>query len=58
MKKNDAIRAFGSVSELARAIGITPQAISQWPDELTPAMKDRVIAALVRTGRSLSLIAS
>ena len=30
--KDAAIQAFGNASELARAIGTTPQAIYQWPD--------------------------
>ena len=48
MKKTDAISKFGSATKLARAIGITPQAVIQWPEELSPALNDRVIAALVR----------
>jgi DNA-binding transcriptional regulator YdaS (Cro superfamily) len=54
MKKKDVIKLFGSLSNLARAIGISPQAVSQWPDELTPAIRDRVIAAAVRIGCPLT----
>lgn len=50
MKKQDAIQAFGTPSKLARAIGITPQAVYQWPEELTDIIRDRVIAAAVREG--------
>ena len=53
MKKTDAIKKFGSATKLARAIGITPQAVVQWPDELTPAIEDRVIAAIVRSRQSI-----
>lgn len=38
----------GSVSSAAAAIGITPQAVTQWPDELPPRIADRVYAALAR----------
>lgn len=49
MTKTDAIRALGgTISSAARAIGITPQAVGQWPDELPPAIRDRVQAALWR----------
>ncbi len=48
MTKEEAIQLFGSGSKLARAIGVSPQAIYQWPDVLTRALEDRVLAALVR----------
>ncbi|MGH9894063.1 MAG: Cro/CI family transcriptional regulator [bacterium] len=52
MRKSEAISMFAnSTSCLARAIGITTQAISQWPEELPPRIEDRVIAALAREGR-------
>lgn len=38
----------GTVTSAAAQIGIRPQAISGWPDELTPALRDRVQAALYR----------
>jgi len=34
MKKLDAIRCAGSKAKLARALGVTPSAVSQWGDEL------------------------
>lgn len=34
MKKNEAIALFGSVSELAAALGITRHAIYQWGTEI------------------------
>ena len=34
MKKKDAIEHFGGVADLARALGITPEAIYQWGDEV------------------------
>ena len=48
MTKQEAIRLFGTGTKLARAIGVTPQAIYQWPDELTPVLNDRVMAAMMR----------
>ena len=50
MNKRKAIETFGSVTKLAKAIGIFPQAVSKWPDKLEPRVADRVIAACVRTG--------
>lgn len=49
MFKADAVRALGgSISEAARRCRIKPQAVSGWPDPLTQAIEDRVIAALAR----------
>lgn len=49
MKKTDAIRLLGgTVSEVARAIGIKSQAVTQWPEELPRRIEDRVIAAIAR----------
>lgn len=49
MFKTWAIEALGgSIAAAAREIGITPQAVGQWPDELPPAIRDRVQAALWR----------
>ncbi len=53
MKKQDAIRIFGTGTKLAHAIGISPQAVYQWPEELTAALNDRVIAAAIRENLSL-----
>jgi len=53
MNKTDAINQLGgSPTSAAKAIGIKPQAVSQWPDPLTPRIADRVIAALARKKRS------
>lgn len=49
MKKTEAIdKLGGTVADAARACGITPSAVSQWPDELPRRIEDRVIAAIVR----------
>lgn len=49
MKKIDAIQLLGgSVTEAAKAIGIMPQAVTQWPDELPSRIADRVIAAVAK----------
>lgn len=50
MRKITAIEAFGSASTLARAIGIAPQAVYQWPEHLSPKVADRVVAAALRSG--------
>ena len=48
MTKQEAIKLFGTATKLARAIGICPQAVYQWPDILTPLLNDRVMAAMMR----------
>ena len=49
MKKEQAIVLLGgTVVKAAEAIGIKPQAISQWPDVLHARLIDRVQAALYR----------
>ena len=49
MNKSQAIDLLGgTATSAAAAIGISPQAISGWPFELTPAISDRVLAALAR----------
>ena len=51
MLKQRALDAFGGVVKASEAIGVTPQAVSAWPEHLGSRISDRVIAALVRTGR-------
>ncbi|RMD64883.1 hypothetical protein D6833_03735 [Candidatus Parcubacteria bacterium] len=53
MKKIEAIKLFGGVKKLADAIQITHSAVSMWPDELSPTMRDRVIAAALRHGKPI-----
>lgn len=49
MTKQEAIRLLGgTAASAARRIGISPSAISLWPDELTDAICDRVQAAIAR----------
>lgn len=49
MEKAEAIRLLGgTVAAVADAIGISPQAVSLWPDTLPPRIADRVQAALYR----------
>lgn len=49
MKKSEAIALLGgTVRAAADAVGISPQAVSLWPDELPQRISDRVQAALWR----------
>ena len=49
MHKLKAIELLGgSIASTAEAIGITYQAVNQWPDELPPRIADRVQAAVAR----------
>lgn len=54
MQKQEAINLLGkTATEAANAIGITPQAFGQWPDELPKRLIDRVQAALWRKQEAL-----
>ena len=48
MTKIEAIKRFGSVRKLAAALGISVQAVYQWPDTLEQATSDRIVGAAVR----------
>lgn len=49
MDKAEAIRLLGGTNTAAaERIGITVQAVGQWPDTLPPRIADRVMAALAR----------
>lgn len=49
MLKANAIELLGgSVADVAKAVGVSPQAVSQWPDDLPPRIEDRILAALAR----------
>jgi len=51
MTKHDAISLFKSRRELAKTLGISRAAISQWPEVLSQRLTDEVIGAAIRTGR-------
>ena len=49
MHKAKAIELLGgSAVSAATAVGVTPSAVSQWPELLPPRIADRVLAALAR----------
>jgi DNA-binding transcriptional regulator YdaS (Cro superfamily) len=49
MDKTTAIKLLGGTAKLAaQEIGITPQAVGQWPASLPPTIADRVQAAIAR----------
>lgn len=49
MRKSEALKLLGGTpAAAASAIGITPQAVYAWPEELPPTIADRVLAALYR----------
>lgn len=53
MKKSQAIKMLGgTAAAAAEAVGITSQAVAQWPDDLPRRIKDRVEAALYRQGKA------
>jgi len=58
MFKYEAIQVLGgSVAETAKALGVTYQAVSQWPEILSPRIADRVQAALWRKQHPLPVMA-
>jgi transcriptional repressor of cell division inhibition gene dicB len=49
MNKAEALRLLGGTLTAAAAeIGISPQAVNDWPEVLPPRIADRVLAALYR----------
>lgn len=49
MQKTKAIELLGgSIATAAEAIGVSYQAINQWPDELPERIADRVLAVQAR----------
>jgi hypothetical protein len=59
MLKSKAIALLGGTSTAAaQAIGITPQAVNDWPDKLPPRIEDRVLAALYRREQELRKLAA
>lgn len=53
MDKQTVISHFGSPKATAEALGITQQAVGQWPDTLTERIENRVLAALARRGEAV-----
>lgn len=51
MKKSDAIKLFKRAYKLAEAVGVTPGAVSQWPEELPQQKVDMIVGAAVRLGK-------
>ena len=51
MKKREALQLFGGVRATARAVGVAAGSVSKWRDPLSPRVRDRVLAALLRAGR-------
>lgn len=50
MLKTEAIALFESQADLADALGVSPSAISKWPDELTDRQANEVIGACASRG--------
>lgn len=49
MLKSRAIELLGgTVTSTAQAIGVSPSAVTQWPDELPDRIADRVLAVQAR----------
>ncbi len=54
MTKDEAIRLLGGTpAAAAKEVGVTVQAVAQWPDELPKRIADRVQAALWRKAQGI-----
>ena len=49
MTKDEAKALFGSVTELAKAMGVTRQSFYKWADPLPQSKADQVLGAYMRT---------
>jgi DNA-binding transcriptional regulator YdaS (Cro superfamily) len=57
MDKAKAIELLGgTVSAAAAEVGVTPSAVTQWPDPLPQRIEDRVLAAIARKHLAPELI--
>lgn len=57
MHKSKAIELLGgSIAAAAEAIGVSYQAVNQWPDELPVRISDRVLAVIARKNLPPELI--
>ena len=50
MTKTEAIKLFGNVRELAKALGITTQAIYLWDEELGERRENEIIGTAFKLG--------
>lgn len=58
MRKTTALRLLGPTNaDLARRVGVSGSAVSQWPEVLPPRLQDRVLAALARQHLPADLLA-
>ena len=48
MTKTQAIGLFRTGKALADALGITPSAVYQWPEDLPPRLADEIVGAALR----------
>lgn len=50
MKKTDAIKLFGGNTKLAKALGKTPGAVSQWSEDMPQNRVNEIVGCAVRHG--------
>ena len=48
MQKTQALGIFGTAKSLADALGVTPSAVSQWPERLPSRLADEIVGAALR----------
>ena len=49
--KSEAREQFGSYTAMARALGISNQAVYMWPEQLSQRQADELMGAAVRLGK-------
>lgn len=47
--KAEAAKVFGGINAMARAVGISKQAVHAWPEELTPRQRRELIGTAIET---------
>lgn len=56
MKKQTVVEVFGSLREAEKAMQVSRQAFSRWPDELSFELESKVLARILYMGKFRRLL--
>lgn len=55
MKKSNIVKVFDNQTKLAAALGVTREAIYQWPEDLNQRQIDECVGAAIRLRKDIQL---